>query len=344
MLDNEEDYGEDGIQDTPLDYNETNEEGFSKIEYQIYQSLIEAKTKNQKANAALGPDEDPEPFDMEGWLETFTEANPKIDPNRTKYVSVYGIYSGDRDQLQVRQGQGKYLAANGDTYSGEYAEGQRNGHGFYEYKSLGANPVDELVQSLRAQSDTLKDLVADDKFEEAAKCACNLLQNNQDTPAAQTALESFKRVFYVLQSGTPFPYYDGEFKDNLNDGQGIMKYLNGNVYKGEWQQGQKQGFGVMYYANGDVYRGEWQQGKKHGSGSYFFSKFNSTYEGEWNNGKFVEGVWKMPDGIYYQGKFDDIPVDVNGQFVFGEGTRMSGEFRDSKFRPSNRFTVESRDQ
>jgi hypothetical protein len=36
-----------------------------------------------------------------------------------------------------------------------------------------------------------------------------------------------------------------------------MRYANGDVYEGEWRNNAKNGQGIMRYANGDVYTGDW---------------------------------------------------------------------------------------
>jgi hypothetical protein len=41
--------------------------------------------------------------------------------------------------------------------------------------------------------------------------------------------------------------YEGEFKNKLRDGKGIMYYNNGNKYEGEWKNDVKEGKGIMYY-------------------------------------------------------------------------------------------------
>ena len=52
--------------------------------------------------------------------------------------------------------------------------------------------------------------------------------------------------------------YDGEFKVNLREGQGIYYYNNGDKYEGEWKNNEKDGKGIMYYNNGDRFEGKWK--------------------------------------------------------------------------------------
>jgi hypothetical protein len=51
--------------------------------------------------------------------------------------------------------------------------------------------------------------------------------------------------------------YEGEWKDGVRDGRGILMYANGNVYEGEWKDSVRDGRGILMYANGDVYEGKY---------------------------------------------------------------------------------------
>lgn len=41
--------------------------------------------------------------------------------------------------------------------------------------------------------------------------------------------------------------YDGEWKNNYQNGKGIHKYENGDVYDGNFLEGQKSGYGEYTY-------------------------------------------------------------------------------------------------
>ena len=38
--------------------------------------------------------------------------------------------------------------------------------------------------------------------------------------------------------------YTGTIKNGAPEGNGIMKFANGDIYDGEWKEGKKNGFGV----------------------------------------------------------------------------------------------------
>ena len=47
--------------------------------------------------------------------------------------------------------------------------------------------------------------------------------------------------------------YYGSFLENLEHSKnGVMNYINGDVYRGAWKSGLKEGNGTMFYINGDI--------------------------------------------------------------------------------------------
>jgi hypothetical protein len=47
---------------------------------------------------------------------------------------------------------------------------------------------------------------------------------------------------------------------------GLMQYENNDKYNGEWKEDKKQGQGVCQYADGDKYEGGWEDNKRSGEG------------------------------------------------------------------------------
>ncbi|EPY39345.1 hypothetical protein AGDE_01204 [Angomonas deanei] len=82
-----------------------------------------------------------------------------------------------------------------------------------------------------------------------------------------------------------------------------MKNKDATLYKGEFLDNKRHGQGVFYYLNGDIFSGNWKGGLKHGYGTYHFNG-GGEYRGEWSKGAFTQGQWILPDGTYYEGKFD----------------------------------------
>ena len=63
----------------------------------------------------------------------------------------------------------------------------------------------------------------------------------------------------TLEDGTMF---DGEWKDDMFSGVGIIHYPNSNSYQGEWKENKPHRYGKMVYRNGQTYTGEWRLGQK----------------------------------------------------------------------------------
>ena len=72
--------------------------------------------------------------------------------------------------------------------------------------------------------------------------------------------------------------YDGEWADDEMNGEGVMRYKNGNIYTGVLRRSVKHGTGKMTWASGDVYEGEWQEGLLHGRGVFKYAD-KGEYDG-----------------------------------------------------------------
>ena len=74
------------------------------------------------------------------------------------------------------------------------------------------------------------------------------------------------KMSLTLDGGDVEGKYNGLWKDNYAEGEGICQYENGDTYEGFWIHGLRQGNGRETKSNGDMYEGEWFEGKKHGHG------------------------------------------------------------------------------
>jgi len=122
----------------------------------------------------------------------------------------------------------------------------------------------------------------------------------------------------ILEDGK----YYGDIKDNERNGQGVMKYTNGDEYIGNWENNKRNGMGIMKwrfsnenpnqndpgrkiyvgefkdddlnghgklkYNNDFTYIGKWKDGMRNGYGLVYNKK--KHFIGDWSNNIFVNGT------------------------------------------------------
>jgi hypothetical protein len=77
--------------------------------------------------------------------------------------------------------------------------------------------------------------------------------------------------------------YTGTLKDGVPDGRGYFREPNGDQYEGDVRMGELTGVAEVLYVNGDDYKGELRKGKPDGTGTMTFA-LGGRYEGGWKNG------------------------------------------------------------
>lgn len=81
--------------------------------------------------------------------------------------------------------------------------------------------------------------------------------------------------------------YQGEFQDGRENGFGLRVFPTGR-YEGQWRQGLRHGRGVMVWINGNLFRGEFREGLPEGPGE-FYSVEGGWFRGNWRAGCFRDG-------------------------------------------------------
>jgi hypothetical protein len=121
--------------------------------------------------------------------------------------------------------------------------------------------------------------------------------------------------------------YVGNWKNDMKNGQGIMKYNNGDYYDGYWKSDMKYDYGEMKYNNEDYYRGNWKDDKKHGKNGYMRYKNGDFYVGYWENdmkngfGKMtnITGYIHINNRYSYLGNWKDDKKHGYGIMIYGQG-------------------------
>lgn len=120
--------------------------------------------------------------------------------------------------------------------------------------------------------------------------------------------------------------YDGEWIRNQKHGIGKMTYAKAGEYNGFWENGRRHGEGVFTYTNGDVYSGWWKFGEKEGTGTYTFKSTGMKLFGDWTQGSITKGKWIYPNGMFYEGGFENNKPKGEGKWVFKNGNVLAGEY------------------
>ena len=117
--------------------------------------------------------------------------------------------------------------------------------------------------------------------------------------------------------------FDGTYKNNLIDGEGIKTWPKGGTYAGQWRKGKMHGQGTITYENGNQYTGEWQEGKKHGYGQLIWTS-GDTFEGQFrNNVRHGQGVYSWADGRKYIGTWEAGERHGKGTYIDSSGKQYA---------------------
>ena len=132
--------------------------------------------------------------------------------------------------------------------------------------------------------------------------------------------------------------YEGEWANDKPEGQGTMKWKNGDIYEGEYKEGERNGHGVATYAKDDesgreYYDGEWKGNQRDGQGTMKWTD-GTVYEGEWAEGSLNgHGVLTYAEDdeygrISYEGEFKNSKRDGQGTLKWTSGAIYEGEWKE----------------
>ncbi|CAF1223244.1 unnamed protein product [Rotaria sp. Silwood1] len=120
--------------------------------------------------------------------------------------------------------------------------------------------------------------------------------------------------------------YEGDWEDDMKNGEGTLYYADGGKYEGEWANDLRNGYGVNSWGNGDRYEGNWKDNKKHGEGTLFYAN-GGKYVGEWEddmrNGQ-GKNIWV--NGNRYEGSWTNNQQHGQGTFTYPDGGKYIGEW------------------
>ena len=139
-----------------------------------------------------------------------------------------------------------------------------------------------------------------------------------------------KKGFGKLLSEDGTTIYEGEFKNNIINGFGVLDKGDGEIYIGEWKNQAEEGIGLIFINNILTYKGEFKDGKKHGIGIEFDDD-DVIYKGEFKDG-YAEGYgilfYNEENEIErYEGEFINYKSEGYGIIYFRDGSFFNGKFK-----------------
>ena len=118
---------------------------------------------------------------------------------------------------------------------------------------------------------------------------------------------------------TPGIYLGERNETGERHGRGAYHFADGGVYEGDWRNNLQEGIGAMRYTSGSVYEGQWARGLQHGRGVFRFAS-GSLYDGEWSEGRrHGKATCRYADGRA------EVATFKNGENARGEGAMWSAD-------------------
>ena len=155
-----------------------------------------------------------------------------------------------------RQGRGKMVFENFDTYEGDWLNGEMDGFGTYKFWDK--------------SKDQFSKQIYDGQFKHGVREGVGIMKySNGDV-------------------------YNGNWQNNYRTGDGICYFADGCVFQGLWKF-DKMIRGVFRRPNGEIYDGEIKNGRFEGYGKYYWPN-GKWFEGIFVQNKLYTGMLFTMDG------------------------------------------------
>ena len=161
-------------------------------------------------------------------------------------------------------------------------------------------------------------------------------------------VQESKHGFGILSFGNKLQY-EGNYKDDLKDGQGIWYGADGSLYDGQFLKDEFHGVGYYTFPNssaGENYEGLWVNSNMHGKGTLTF-KNGEVYEGFFAEGVMQGfGVLTYPSNhsrLSFSGDFNNDDM-VQGKLTWKNGQIYEGQFLNGQMNGAGVFTFPPEDE
>lgn len=292
---------------------------------------------------------------------------PMVDPYNAEAEFRYqdesggdsGTYKGEAID-NIRHGRGKHVCPNGDVYDGEWKEDKRHGEGKFQ-QAAGLRYEGSWVDD-KAHGHGVCHYPNGDIYEGEWKADTRWgwgkhvfssgdvyegewVADNPDGQGRYTFVDKSyfqgehaqaARVKGKFASGDGSYEYDGDWRNEVHHGDGILHVSDVYKYSGKFQDGVRHGTGECIYASGQFYNGDWREDARDGTGEYKDS--HETYKGGWRqNAKEGVGDCRYTDGSRYLGDWKAGEYEGNGKRLYADGSTYEGEWKSGKRHGKGKF-------
>lgn len=98
-----------------------------------------------------------------------------------------------------------------------------------------------------------------------------------------------------MKKGAVSNTYEGEYYNDVKQGEGIFRWASGNVYVGHYKNDERDGKGEMTWTDGSKYVGDWKNGIQNGYGKMVFP--NGTVKEGYFDNNIYKGKKKPDEGV-----------------------------------------------
>ena len=307
--------------------NDENEKIFDKVQCSYIEEKIDKSSEDIQDININKNNVDEDLFNMMNSKDKENGAENEIEFEGEKC-----IFNGVLDDKINICGKGKINLKDGRTYEGTFVDGKLEGEGTYINNKGDIYIGGFIGGKLNGKGKIIQKRENINKSNGGNEQEnINNKDNNDDNNLVyEGEIKDFKREGHGVEK-CPEYVYEGNFHDDMKNGQGSIKYLKlGRKYKGDFKNNELTGCGYLIYENKQTYNGNLVDGKKEGKGKYIWPD-GSEYEGEYKNDiREGEGSLKWANGLIFKGKFHNGRPEGKGK-LYSKNSIKDVEYRKGKF-------------
>lgn len=268
-------------------------------------------------------------------------------------LSDGAIYEGATSQNKFN-GRGTITFANGNTYAGEFLDGQRTGFGTEVIKETGEIYNGQFKKGKRDGTGTVtyvNQTSYTGEFKDGLQHGKGevVLEDGRSALVEYHMGRQFERFHYgdAAKSFTGYALFyrkmaNGHMTEYLGDvvrgemqGKGrLTDMVLGDIYVGDFDHDCCHGDGEITFMcekfKGDKYQGQFCEHKQHGHGVYTYAH-GDVYDGNWENGSWHgQGKLSQANGDYIDGVWEDGECIRGIKFYKELGVRYEGKFKNGE--------------